>query len=320
MSQSLHATTNSPLLLPEPFNHLEKSRILNNHWKNICPQRRISETSNERSKRNNLIQPILVLPLFSSVVIAQRFIGKKHSPNLCPPRFPFFVLLFFSFFLFFFLLLISHPTTLAEPTRRTHPTRSQARLAIEVVVPASHRPRNKCTSKTSFVSKHCLMAESHHGQRVWGRDHSSCRSFFIGNCQQPMVMPFMYQPKRCTDRLFKLVICEAEVAAPLWSKLKETRERCGQDTAILCLRAVSCVLWLLPFPSFARHSIRIFYLSSWEMKAKNSSTRSTKWMQWRGISVASPDSKSWAIRWNEVSRILVNITRCLWKFVLFFFF
>lgn len=127
-------------------------------------------------------------------------------------------------------------------------------------------------------------------------------------------------PKRCTDRLFKLVICEAEVAGPFgqsWRKRAKDVDRMRQFFASgRC--TVSCVPWLLPFPCFARHSIRIFYLSSWEMKAKSSSTRSTKWMQWQGISVASPDGKSWAIRWNEVSRILVNITRCLWKFIPFF--
>ena len=183
LSQSLHATTNSPLLLPEPFNHLEKSRILNNHWKNICPQRRISETSNERSKRNNLIQPILVLPLFSSVVIAQRFIGKKHSPNLCPPHFPFFSSFFFlsSFFFSCFSSLTllplrnRHDERIQRGHKHASQSRSSFRLRIDHVI--NVHPRHHLFPSIALWPR-ATMAKGSEGEtiRLVGRFSSATAS------------------------------------------------------------------------------------------------------------------------------------------------
>lgn len=93
---------------------------------------------------------------------------------------------------FFFFPAVSRPS--ARGTDASNEV--SARLVIEVVadVPARHRPCNKCTTKTSFVSEHCLTARRAAGKR-WKTIRLVGR-FSSGRVPAAVaLMPFLYQPK-----------------------------------------------------------------------------------------------------------------------------
>lgn len=99
--------------------------------------------------------------------------------NLCPPS-------------SFFFPLVSRLSARGSDASNE----VSARLVIEVVadVPTRHRPCNKCTTKTSFVSEHCLTARRAAGKR-WKTIRLVGR-FSSGRVPAAVaLMPFLYQPK-----------------------------------------------------------------------------------------------------------------------------